>query len=205
MGEGFSLFNLVETYEGSPVKMLFHGAGFYASRLLEVPGGAKLVDRIQLLSSEQSLRDFLFETLGKTRSTSDLAGDQSHILDNSKLCSYERVVALHACNCVHAPPSFSSLYGPKATPLTVVARITDALPSPEKNEAFIAVGHQNQYEVWHLQLHKLSEKEYKDPQAVEARRFLQDRMVCEVALALVFDTHSDLFAALLSSQFLRKL
>jgi len=164
--------SVVQTYKGPKLRLLFTGAGAWASGLLGIPGASSLVDSLYVPYSHESVHGLL----------RDRHPDPESIIQNCGSVSQEMAVALHLCN--------SHNIG-NCIPVSVTAAVSTNRYRKGDNHAFIVVGPPSSFSTYHLALHKLSEEEHT-PEAVAAKRYIEDRMIGEVALALSLDVESQL-------------
>jgi nicotinamide mononucleotide (NMN) deamidase PncC len=189
MTDDFDLFRIVQEYRGPPLKMLLAGAGSYAMRILEVPGASRVLDSIFVPYAEERMDQWLLATHPIPRVA-------EAILERHPRVSQEMVSSLHVANCT----SLGDAY-----PLTVTAAITSKRKRQGENQAFIAAGPPGSYDAWHVQLAKLEDVDFEDYNKVEARRFVQDRIISEVALSIATGIPSALRAEMEESGYVRKL
>lgn len=187
--EAFDLFRVVEEYDGPPLKMVLAGTGSYAARILEIPGCSKVLDSIFIPYAEERLEQWLL-------ATHPLPDVAEHVLKKQPKVSWEMVTVLHESNCTHLG---------NAHPLTITAAITSKKQRQGANHAFIAVGPPGAYDVWHVQLAKLENVDFEDFNKVEARRFVQDRIISEIALSLATGVSSVLRTEMEQAGYVRKL
>lgn len=173
----FDIHTFVETYTGPKLRMLFTGVGSYATGIIGIAGASKVVDSIYVPYSHEACSNLLrrFYPSG------------IEVLESHGSVSSEMAVALHACNSVDLG---------EALPLTVTGAITTSRHRRGENRAYIAVGRPGEMDVWHLKLDKLSEEEHGDEGAVIRKRYVQDRIVSEVAICLAVQTQSTLVSEL---------
>lgn len=188
MTEAFDLFRVVEEYDGPPLKMVLAGAGSYAMRILEVPGASAVLDSIFVPYSEESFEQWLLDTHPVT----DVA---STVLEKMPKVSGTMVRTLHVANCANLRNTY---------PLTVTAAITSKKQRQRSNQAFIAVGPPGNYDVWHVQLARLDDADFEEVNKVEARRFVQDRIVSEIALSVATGVSSVLRDEMEQAGYVRK-
>jgi len=180
----FDIQALVKNYAGPKLRLLLTGVGSFASGIIGIPGSSAVIDSISIPYSRESV-----ETLLKRHHPLAL-----HVLEKASSVSQEMVVALHLCNCVDAQ---------SVRPITITGAITTTRYRRGENHAFIAFGGQEDVEVYHLQLDKLKEEEHTD-ELVAQKRYVQDRLVSEVALAMATGTPSDLVDELQKNGFLTR-
>lgn len=172
---------LVKSYTGPKLRLLFTGVGSYASGLIGIPGSSALIDSITIPYSKESVSDVLRR----------LHPQAEDVIENAQSVSQEMVVALHFCNS-------RELRG--TIPVTVTGAITTNRYRRGENHAFIALG-QASVEVHHLLLDKLTEQEHV-AEVVAKKRYIQDRMISEVALAMALGMQSDLVDELQKTDYL---
>jgi hypothetical protein len=141
-----------------------------------------LIDSITIPYSKESVSDLL-------RRLHPQGGED--VIESAQSVSQEMVVALHLCNS-------RNLRG--TIPVTATGAITTTRYRRGENHAFIATG-QASVEVYHLLLDKLSEQEHT-PEAVAKKRYIQDRMVSEVALTMALGAQSDIVDELQKNKYL---
>lgn len=176
----FDIHTFVKTYKGPKLRLLLTGVGSYASGIIGIPGASAVIDSITIPYSKESV-SLLLERFHPCPGEADDWGS----------VSAEMVVGLHLCNS-------RDLGG--AIPLTVTGAITTNRYRRGENRAFIAFG-QESVEVYHLQLDKLAQEEHTEEAATQ-KRYVQDRLVSEIALALGTGSQSDLVDELQKGGFL---
>lgn len=184
MGTRVDLQEFVKSYTGPKLRLLFTGVGSFATGILGIPGASNVVESIFVPYSKESVVSLILE---KHPTPHDFleAGYSS--------VSLEMVNGLHACNSRKAEGLL---------PVTVTGAITSTRYRRGENHAFIAMG-LGSVDIYHLQLDKLKEEEHTEDQ-VYIKRYVQDRMVSESAIALATGTQSDLVDELQKNGFLRK-
>lgn len=182
----FDIQSLVRDYKGPKLRILMTGVGSYATGIIGIPGSSEIIDSITIPYSRESVSRLLTHT-----------HPQFHdILESASDVSQEMVVALHMCN---------SEYLGDCVPLTVTGAVTTNRYRRGDNQAYIATGHPSSMEVYHLMLDKMEESEHSDADKVAQKRYLQDRMISEVALAMAAGMQSDLVDELQKAQYLVRL
>lgn len=189
--DGFSLFRLVEEYDGPPLRMLLAGAGSFAMRVLEVPGASRVLDSIQVPYSTTRTLSYLMDN----HPNDTFAKDVQKVFHKTPAVSQQMCEWLHECNS-------NNLQG--CAPLTVTAAITSKKQRQGQNHAFIGAGMPNAYDIWHVQLHKLDDVDFEDRNKIETRRFLQDRIISEIALSLATGITSHLRNEMQEAGYLEK-
>lgn len=184
------LHQIVEEYKGPPLKMVLAGAGAYAMRILEVPGASAVLDSIYVPYSSERMEQWLLSYHPRPALAKE-------VFDAHPKVSLELLDTLHVANC-------SKLGESDVTPLTITAAITSKKQRQGANQAFVSFGPPAASENWHIQLHKLEDVDFKDAYFVEQRRFIQDRIISEVALSLVTGIESELRTEMVNSGFVRK-
>jgi len=179
------LESFVSSYQGPKLRLLFTGAGAWASGLLGVPGASSVVDSLHIPYSYDAVRSLL----EKWHPNADT------VLENSGAVSAEMATALHLCNC----HDLGSL-----VPVTVTAAITTSRYRKGDNHAYIVVGHPSSFDVYHLILDKLSEQEHVQPM-ITTKRYVQDRVIGEVALSLACSLSHPLLSELMEGGYLVRL
>lgn len=189
MTEAFELARVVEEYEGPPLKMVLAGAGSYAMRILEVPGASAVLDSIFVPYAEERMEQWL----RKTHPFPDVA---MQVYRSKPKVSAASVSNMHVANCTNLGDAY---------PLTVTAAVTSKRQRQGENHAFIAVGPPGSYDSWHVQLSKLDDIDFEDQNKVNTKRFIQDRIISEVALSIATGVSSVLRAEMEEAGYVRKL
>lgn len=183
--DSFSLFRVVGEYEGPPLRMVLAGAGSFAARIVEVPGASKVLDSIWIPYSRERLNDWI-------RSG---PWDKPEV-EKVKAVSEEMLDYIHWTNC-------TALKGAK--PLSVTAAVSSKKQRQGENEAYIAVGGPAEIDRYHVKLHKLEDVDFEDENRVNTKRFIQDRMISEIALHFATGIPSVLTEEMMSAGYVRKL
>ncbi len=179
----FDICSFVSNYAGPKLRLLLTGVGSYATGILGIPGSSAVIDSIYVPYSRESVAALIER----------LHPNAADVLGNAGSVSQEMVVALHLCNSHDLR---------EALPITVTGAITTTRYRRGDNHAFIAFGHPSSVDVYHLQLDKLDEADHSDTYKVSRKRYIQDRMISECALALATGTSSDLVDELQTGGFL---
>jgi nicotinamide mononucleotide (NMN) deamidase PncC len=182
----FDVQALVKNYAGPKLRLLMTGVGSYATGIIGIPGSSSLIDSIYIPYSRESVAELIER----------LHPNASDVLEKAASVSQEMVVALHLCNS-------AKLKG--ELPVTITGAITTSRYRRGENHAFIAFGSPSIMEVYHLKLDKLEEADHADEHVVARKRYVQDRMVSETALAMATGTQSDLVDELQTGGFLVRL
>lgn len=169
----FDVQALVKNYAGPKLRLLMTGVGSYATGIIGIPGSSAMIDSVYVPYSKESVAELLER----------LHPNAAEVLENAGSVSQEMVVALHLCNS-------HNLRG--ALPITITGAITTTRYRRGENHAFIAFGHPSSMEVYHLKFDKIPEEDHAHEAKVLYKRYVQDRMICEAALAMATGTQSDL-------------
>ena len=187
---GFSLFRLVDEYEGPPLRLVLAGAGSYAARLVEIPGASKVVDSIWMPYSRFRLNAWVRDSL---RGQEDIAAAFLDKVDKVQAVSGDMLDMIHWCN---------SLNLNDALPVSITAAVSSKEQRQGENQAFISVGLPSDIQRWHVTLSRLDEVDFEDKNKVDTKRFIQDRIVSELALSLATGVSSALTDEMRTSGYL---
>lgn len=187
--ETFDLFRVVDEYDGPPLKMVLAGTGSYAARILEVPGVSDVLDSIYLPYSAGRVLQFIMDHHPRGKDIQKEFRKTPSV--SQQMCEW-----LHESNCVWLQGCF---------PLTITAAVTSKKQRQGENQAYIGIGLPGNYDIWHVQLARLEDADFEDVNKVEARRFVQDRIISEIALSLATGISSILLTEMEEAGYVRKL